>query len=179
MSQVTELRLSCYLVLIAKPGNKIAAILWPDPYTVITMSPNLVNMRPRQHGCHFADDISKSIFMIENVWILIKISLKFVPKGPVNNIPALVQIMFWRGPRDKPISEPMMFSLPMHIVFRLSISSCPFQYTHAVCQNSIYDDHMPTVLHCFAFFVFYSYQQDLINFCLIFINIFHGHIRFA
>ena len=31
--------------------------------------------------------------MNENAWILINISLKFVPKGPVNNIPALVQMM--------------------------------------------------------------------------------------
>ena len=38
----------------------------------------------------------KSIFPNENVWILIKISLKFVPKGPLNNILALVQIMAWR-----------------------------------------------------------------------------------
>ena len=38
----------------------------------------------------------------------IKISLKFVPKGPVNNIPALVQIIAWRCPDDKPLSEPFM-----------------------------------------------------------------------
>ena len=44
-----------------------------------------------------------------------KISLKFVPKGPINNIPALVQIMAWRRPGDKPISEPMMVSLLAHI----------------------------------------------------------------
>ena len=36
------------------------------------------------------------------------ISLKFVPKGPINNIPALVQIMAWRQTGDKPLSEPMM-----------------------------------------------------------------------
>ena len=35
----------------------------------------------------------KCIFLNENIWISIKISLKFVPKGPINNIPALVQIM--------------------------------------------------------------------------------------
>ena len=35
-----------------------------------------------------------------------KISMKFVPKGPINNIPALVQIMAWRRPGDKPLSEP-------------------------------------------------------------------------
>ena len=37
-------------------------------------------------------------FLIENVKISIKISLKFVPKSPINNIPALVQIMVWRRP---------------------------------------------------------------------------------
>ena len=40
-----------------------------------------------------------------------KISLKFVPKGPIDNIPALVQIMAWRRPGDKPFSEPMMVNL--------------------------------------------------------------------
>ena len=51
----------------------------------------------------FADHIFKWIFLNENVWISIKISLKFVPRGPVNNIPALVQIMAWRRPRRQAI----------------------------------------------------------------------------
>ena len=52
----------------------------------------------------------------DTLWAgLIKISLKFVTKGPINNIPALVQIMAWRWPGDKPLSEPMMISLLMHI----------------------------------------------------------------
>ena len=73
------------------------------------------SLRPRQNGRHIADDIFKCIFLNENVWILIKISLKFVPKGPINNIPALVQIMAWRRPGDKPLSESMMANLPTHI----------------------------------------------------------------
>ena len=56
----------------------------------------------------FADDIIKCIFWNENVWISIKISLKFVPKGLINNIPALVQIMAWRRLGDKPLSGAMM-----------------------------------------------------------------------
>ena len=52
----------------------------------------LNTLRPRQYGWHFAD-IFKYIFFNENVWILIKISLTFVPKCPISNIPALVQIM--------------------------------------------------------------------------------------
>ena len=75
----------------------------------------LNTLRPRQNGRHFADDIFKYIFLNENVGIPIKISLKFVPKGRINNIPALVQIMAWRRLGDKPLSEPMMVSLPTHI----------------------------------------------------------------
>ena len=72
-------------------------------------------LRAKQNGHYFTDDILKCIFLNENDWISLKISLKFVPKGPINNIPALVQIMAWRRPGDKPLSEPMMASLPTHI----------------------------------------------------------------
>ena len=65
-------------------------------------------LRPRQNGRHFPDDIFKCIFLNENVCITFKISLKFVPKGPIDKIPALVQIMAWRRTGDKPLSEPMM-----------------------------------------------------------------------
>ena len=50
------------------------------------------------------------ILLNENVCISINISLKSVPIGQINNIPALVQIMAWRQPGDKPLSEPVMFS---------------------------------------------------------------------
>ena len=76
---------------------------------------NINTLRLRQNGHHFPDDIFKWIFLNEKVWISMKISLKFVPKGPINNIPALVQIRAWRRPRDKPLSEPMMVSLLTHI----------------------------------------------------------------
>ena len=72
-------------------------------------------LRLRQNGRHFADDTFKPIFMKENIRISIKISLKFVPKVPINNIPAMVQIMAWRRPGDKPLSEPMVVSLPTHV----------------------------------------------------------------
>ena len=74
-------------------------------------------MRPRQNGRHFADDIFNSIFLNENVWTPIKISLKFVPKGAINNIPSLVQIMAWPHPGDKPLSEPMKVILLTQICF--------------------------------------------------------------
>ena len=72
-------------------------------------------LRPRQNGRHFADDIFRCIFFNENVWTSLKFSLKFVPDVRINNIPALVQIMAWRRPGDKPLSEPMMVRSPTHI----------------------------------------------------------------
>ena len=50
-----------------------------------------------------------------NVWISLKISLKFVAKSQINNILALIQIMAWRRPGDNPLSETMMDSLLTHI----------------------------------------------------------------
>ena len=76
---------------------------------------SMVNtLRPRQNGRHFPDDIFKCIFLNENWGNSIKISLKFVPKVPINNIPALIQIMAWRRSGNKPLSEPMMVNLVTH-----------------------------------------------------------------
>ena len=79
------------------------------------LDPWINTLRPRHNGRHFADDIFKCIFLNENAWIPIKISLKFVLKGPINYIPALVQIMAWRRPGDKPLSETMMVRLLTYI----------------------------------------------------------------
>ena len=93
---------------------------WHDkPNHVILLNdgkyPAFKTLRPRQNGRHFADDIFKCIFLNENVWIPVRISLKYVPEGPFNNILALVQIMAWCWSGDKPLSEPMVVGLPTHI----------------------------------------------------------------
>ena len=56
----------------------------------------------------FADNSLKCIFFNENIWISINISLKFVPEGQIDSIPALVQIMAWHGTDNKPSSEPVV-----------------------------------------------------------------------
>ena len=63
----------------------------------------------------FQTKFFKCIILNENEFISIDISQKFVPKGPINNIPALVQIMAWHRPGDKPLSEPMMVNLLTHV----------------------------------------------------------------
>ena len=66
-------------------------------------------------GHHFSDDAFKCILLNENVWILFKISLKFVPYCPINDIPALVQIMAPCRLGDKPLSESVMVRFPTYI----------------------------------------------------------------
>ena len=87
------------------------------PYKVVNISSDrwVNSLRPRRNGRYNTDDIFKCIFLKEDVWIPTMISLEFVPKGPINNIPALIQIMAWRRPGDTPLSEPMMASLLTHM----------------------------------------------------------------
>ena len=56
----------------------------------------------------FSDDIFKCFFINEKVCILIWIPPKCVPKGPIDNNSALVQVMAWRRIGDKPLPETEM-----------------------------------------------------------------------
>ena len=53
---------------------------------------------------HFTDDILKLIFLNENGRNLIQISLKFVPNSPIDNKPALIQVMAWRQKSENPFT---------------------------------------------------------------------------
>ena len=53
-----------------------------------------------------AADNFKCIFLNENDGI--PVSVKFVPKSPVDNKPALVQVMAWRRTVDKPFLESVL-----------------------------------------------------------------------
>ena len=81
-------------------------VKWPKRKWV--KSTDINPQRVRQNGRHFADGIFQCIFLNENVWISFQISLKFVPEGSINNIPAVDQILAWHWPGSKPSSEPMM-----------------------------------------------------------------------
>ena len=58
--------------------------------------------------------ISQTTYLNELFWMKIdefrlKFHWKFIPVVPIDNEPALVQIMAWRRSGDKSLSEPMMF----------------------------------------------------------------------
>ena len=118
------------------------------------------SLRPRRNRRHFADDIFKCIFLNENVWILIEFSPKFVPKGPINTISALVQIMAWRRPGDKPLSEPMIVSLPTHIcvtrpqwVNALTTGQTDRSFVEDIFKYISANDHFGILIHIWLKFV--------------------------
>ena len=106
-SSTLKLRATDYVKNIAGACN-------PHPHNP-SHYPLINTLRLRQNGRHFADNFIKCIFFKENFWILNKISLKYAPQGLIDNMAALVQIMAWRWRGDKPLSEPMMAGLLMHI----------------------------------------------------------------
>ena len=59
----------------------------------------------------FEDYSFRCVSVNEKFYTLIKVSLMFVPKGPIDNNPALVQIVAWRWP----LSQPMIINLLTHI----------------------------------------------------------------
>ena len=83
----------------------------------------LITLMPK-----FSQTTFSNVFFNGNIWISIKISLKFVPKGPINNISALVQIMAWCRPGNKSLPKPMMASLLTHICV-----TRPQWVNHGVC----------------------------------------------
>ena len=54
------------------------------------------------------DNSFNYILFNENISISITISLKFVPKGPIDDNSALVQVMAWRWTGEKLLHEPML-----------------------------------------------------------------------
>ena len=92
-------------------------------------------LNPRQKGRHLQDDIFKYIFVNENIRILLKISLKFVPKVLISNIPALAQIMVLCQQGNKPLSETIVVTY-WCIFVSLSLKELtPIKSNGDRCQN--------------------------------------------
>ena len=68
----------------------------------------LMNLPLDKMAAIVADDNFKHIFMNENDKIPIRISMKFIPSSPIDNKPALVQVMAWRRTGGKLLPEPML-----------------------------------------------------------------------
>ena len=86
----------------------------------------------------------RCIFLNENHWISIKITLKFVPQVWINNIPALVQIMAWPYPGNKALSEPMILIILTHTLslneLRWVVEGYPTDLSDFICMCRVLSD---------------------------------------
>ena len=95
------------LALNFLPGKVSGLLANFDLFWRIYCFGEMNTLRPKQNGCHFADDIFKYISWMN--------TYEFRSRFSLNNILTWAQIMNWRRTGDKPLSEPMMVSLPTHI----------------------------------------------------------------
>ena len=95
-------RVACHLLTTKPLPEPMLTYCQLDYYEQLTYLPL------GQNGCHFPDDIFKCIFVKEKFNILIRTSLKFVPKGPIDTKWAFLQVMVWRWMGNKPLPEPML-----------------------------------------------------------------------
>ena len=70
---------------------------------------------PEQNGRRFADEIFKYTFLNKKCGIFIRVSSKFVAKGPIDNTSVLVRVMALHRTGDKSLPEPMLTISPSHI----------------------------------------------------------------
>ena len=97
-----------------------------------------------------------------------KISLMFIPKDSINNIPALIQIMAWHRAGDKPLSEPMMVILPICIcVARPQWGNC--WTNHISSRFNLVNVSLPVCHWCWVWVlqVKHVYQTSIINSCTV------------
>ena len=147
-------RFVCYKIWVLYEDRlQYHKMVW-DRYTIVRH--NESKLSNLTHWSRDKMDATSQTTWNENVWIPITISLKCVPKGPINNIPALVQIMACHRPGDKPLSEPMMVSLSTHIC--VTSPQCA-SYVHSACasyanwnaivhhSNPFYVSHKRSVYH--------------------------------
>ena len=88
-------------------------------------------------------------------WIkMLKFRLKFqfVPKGPINNISVLVQIMAWNRAGKMPLSEPMLVNLLAHIHVCITrpywVKACVCQWVTIHSTELRFSDDVGTVWLC-------------------------------
>ena len=106
-------------------------------------------LRMRQNACHFPDDILKWIFLNENVWILIKISSKFVPRVQLMNL--LPCNKYWQW---KPITFVNSLWWPQHVVMG---SNC-IKYLSILCVLTVNKPFSQTGKYCQRTYTIISWQ---------------------
>ena len=119
-------------------------------YTVFDMSGVFIQHWILTHwGRDEMDNNSQTTFsnVFSSMKMFVQISLKLASRDLIKNIPALVQIMDWRRPGDKPLSETMMVSIPTHICVTRpqGFKQCR---AHPWCFVPVYPKNCHSHSHC-------------------------------
>ena len=105
---------------------KCHIIIWDNRHSLRQMINVFNSLRPRQNRHHIADDVFKYNFLNENVWIPIKMSLKFVPKDPFDLAPNRRQTIIWTN--EDPVQRHIYASLGLNelseLVYRVISNDC-------------------------------------------------------
>ena len=109
----------------------VSMLWWLESAIIGECGVGMLLLKPYQHGHHFTDDIFQCVFLNENIWISIKISLNFVPKGRINNIPALVQIITVGELRST-----LCTKTPLYVRSGLYIKQMPLEYLSYIKEMS-------------------------------------------
>ena len=116
LGQSCDWRLSQYHWKVTEMNVKYISYCWTVPYNYSRVH-RYSHFHSRSELTHppldkmaaiLADDNFRYIFMMENDRIPIRIRLKFIPRSPIDNTTALVQVMAWRRTGDKPLPEPSL-----------------------------------------------------------------------
>ena len=115
---------SPYTGYLKRRDIHLTSLLWGDmsgiinagwTFSTYTYLPTISALRPIQNDRIFFDKNFKCIFLEWKYTNFDKDFTEVCIMGQIKNIPALVQIMTWRRPGDKQLSEPMMVSLLTYI----------------------------------------------------------------
>ena len=112
-------------------GGASATIILTSQYTSFSTT------EKDKNGRHLADDTFKCI---ENVLIVNKISLKFVPKGSNDNMPALDQIMAWRRAKNGLVYWRIYMSLSLNELILWCLITVLYYMSHLI--SSISDNNL-------------------------------------
>ena len=84
---------------------------WPAQFIAGEFLIICITLRMKQNG----DNMSNTFSCIQMFVFSFKLHWTFFPRGTIKNKQSLFQVMVWYWTGDKPLSEPMMASLLMHI----------------------------------------------------------------
>ena len=115
-------------------------------------------LKPKQNCCHFTEFIFNCISWMKIYELCFRFHWNFD-----NNIPALVQIMAWHRPGNKPLSQPMTVSLLMHVSLGFNELRAPERNVQP--KNDLLLTYYLKSMYCVFWFRFVPFCEMMLIYC--------------